>query len=434
MKECIGIRREDKNRWERRVPLVPEEVERLCKKGVRVLVQPSPIRAFDDESYRRAGAEISEDLSSCSLVLAVKEIPISLFRPGQAYLYFAHVIKGQPHNMPMLKKLLELGCTLMDYEKITDEKGKRLVFFGRHAGLAGMQDTLWALGQRLKTEGLNTPFASLQPAHAYRDLQHLLEAVEETGRAIARDGVPPALRPMVFGFTGYGNVSGGAQEVFDRLPHVEIKPEQLDSLDRRQSLPVKVVFREEHMVEPAQPGLTFVLQNYYNHPENYRGVFARYLPHISVLVNCIYWAPRYPRLVTRADLKQLWSRGEPRLKVIGDISCDIEGSIECTLTCTTPDEPVFVYDVEQEKVRPGVQGRGPVVLAVDNLPCEIPVESSRDFSRALSPYTEALARADYSMPAEKLGLPAEMMRALIVHRGKLTPAFEYLKTHVEKHG
>ncbi len=434
MNNCIGIRREDKNRWERRVPLVPDEVERLVKQGLRVIVQPSAIRAFADEDYRRAGAEIGDDLSPCSLVVAVKEIPRQQFLPGQAYLFFAHVIKGQAHNMPMLKTLIERGCTLIDYEKITDDRGRRLVFFGRHAGLAGMQDTLWALGLRLEAEGIKTPLLELRPAHAYADLEELLQAVARVGEKVKQQGVPSELRPLVFGFTGYGNVSGGAQEVFDKLPHRTVLPEEMGRLDAGERLPCKVVFREEHMVEPVDPRRPFVLQDYFDHPENYRGIFGRQLDRLSVLVNCIFWAPRYPRLVTRSDVKSLWSKGSPRLKVIGDISCDVEGSIECTLNCTTPDDPVFVYEVEHDRVRSGVKGKGPVVLAVDNLPCEIPVESSRDFCRALAPYTLALGRADFGKPLEQLGLPPEIRRAVIAHGGKLTENYRYLEEHLQKSG
>jgi saccharopine dehydrogenase (NAD+, L-lysine-forming) len=164
----IGIRREDKNIWERRAPLNPDHVRKLVAQGIEVLVQPSPIRTFPDQAYRQAGATISEDLSSCPMVFAIKEIPPHQFVAGHAYMYFAHVIKGQAHNMPMLQRLLDLRCTLIDYEKVTDEAGKRLIFFGRHAGLAGMIDSLWALGRRLKPRRPSGRSVARSPPRACR--------------------------------------------------------------------------------------------------------------------------------------------------------------------------------------------------------------------------------------------------------------------------
>lgn len=432
----VGIRREDKNRWERRAPLSPQQVGQLVERGLRVVVQPSPIRAFADEDYARAGAELSDDLSGCRLVLAVKEIPLQRLQPRKAYAYFAHVIKGQSYNMPMLARLLELGCSLIDYEKITDDQGRRLVFFGRHAGLAGMTDSLWALGRRLAAEGLDSAFSEIQPAHRYADLDALKQAVAAAGRRLASEGVPRALAPLVCGFAGYGNVSQGAQEIFDLLPHRSLSPaELLQQVPAERNLLFKVVFQEQDLVEPARAGGEFILQDYYQHPENYRGVFARYLPRLTVLMNCIYWTKRYPRLLTRQKLRELWADGAtPALRVVGDISCDVEGAVECTLKCTSPEDPVYVYRVEQDDIVSGVEGRGPVVLAVDNLPCELAAESTSDFGKALLPFLPALARADYSQAFAELQLPEPIRRAVITHRGSLTPAYAYLQEPLALHG
>jgi len=440
MAHRIGIRREDKNIWERRVPLTPRHVGELARQGIPVAVQPSDIRAFSDDAYRQAGADVTEDLSDCPIVFAVKEIPIPFFRPGGAYVYFAHVIKGQPYNMPMLAKLLELGCTLIDYERVVDDKNRRLVFFGRHAGLAGMIDSLWALGKRLTREGHETAFASIEPAHAYENLEAAKQAVARAGEQLAKDGLPDALVPAVFGFAGYGNVSRGAQEVFDLLPHTEITPDELLATgggNSRHEL-VKTVFYEKHMVRPRQAGHAFDLQDYYDHPERYEGDFARFAPHLTVLVNCIYWTQKYPRLLSRKTLQDLWAGGTPRLRVIGDVSCDVEGAVACTLKCTGTGDPVFVYRVEDDRAVMGTDedpASGPVVLAVDNLPCELPVESSGDFGDALMPYVPALAEADLSKPFAELGLPAPLKRAVITHRGELTPEYGYLKEKLESpHG
>jgi len=427
----IGVRREDKNVFERRTPLLPDHVKRLVGAGIEVVVQPSPIRAVDDAAYRAAGARVDEDLSGCAVVFAVKEIPETMFRRDGVYVFFAHVIKGQAHNMPMLTRLLNLGCSLVDYEKVTDASGRRLIFFGRHAGLAGMIDSLWALGRRLEWEGHQTAFSAIRPTHEYTDLAQAKQAVAEVGRRLEREGLPAELTPMVFGFAGYGNVSGGAQEVFDILPHETLSPVELDtSADKQSGVLYKVVFKEEHMAEPRLPGHLFELQEYYDHPERFRGTFARHLRRLTVLMNCIYWTERYPRLVTRAMLDEIWREEKPRLKVIGDISCDVEGAIECTLKCTETDAPVYVYNVRQGSISPGVAGDGPVVLAVDNLPCELPIESSRDFGDVLMPFVADIARADFSRPVSELELPAPIKRALIVHRGELTSDYRYLQSHL----
>jgi len=428
----IGIRREDKSRWEGRAPLAPTDVRRLVSADLDILIQPSEIRAFPDTEYAAAGARVDEDLSGCPVVFAVKEIPPSFLRPEHAYVFFAHVIKGQPYNMPLLRRLLELKNTLIDYERIIDDRGERLVLFGRHAGLAGMLDALWTLGRRLAAEGIDTPFSDLRPTHAYADLVAAKAAVREVGRRIEADGLPSHLLPLAVGFAGYGNTSLGAQEVFDLLPHVEVAPSDLPGLTagHRRTL-LKTVFHEQHLVERSDGSRRFELQEYYDHPGRYRGVFDRYLGELTLLMNCTYWDATYPRLVTRARLSELYAgRGQPRLRVIGDISCDVEGAIECTLKCTDPGDPVYVYRPDTDDLVSGVEGHGPVVLAVDILPCELPVDATEAFGEALSPFVEAISAADYGRPFETLDLPDPIRRAVITHRGQLTPGYAHLRRHL----
>jgi alpha-aminoadipic semialdehyde synthase len=428
----IGIRKEDKNIWEARVPLVPEQVASLIADGIEVAVQSSDIRAFSDQQYLDVGASIVPEIPDLPVVFAVKEIPTELLQPNRTYLYFAHVIKGQVYNMEMLQRLLDLDATLIDYERIVDDEGRRLIFFGRHAGLAGMIDTLWALGRRLKVEGFDTPFAQILQAKDYSNLDAAKAAVLQVGEAITRTPLPAELTPMVFGFAGYGHVSKGAQEILDLLPHKQIEPGELMGLDPSTPGLVKVVFAEEHMAKPIDPSRSFELQEYYDHPELYRGDFAKYVPYLTVLVNCIYWTPQYPRLVTRELLHGLYGAGKrPCLKVIGDISIDVEGAIECSLDHTDSGDPVFVYLPDEDRIELGVEGHGPVVLAVDNLPCELPVESSQEFGKALLPFIEAVASADYNVSYEDLDLPSAIKRAVITHRGSLTPDYEYLQEYLE---
>jgi len=434
MSVTVGIRREDKNRWEARVPLLPGDLADLqSRHGLRFLVQPSPIRAYGDDEFRRAGIEVTEDLDPASLIVAVKEIPVGLLRPGKAYLFFAHVIKGQPHNMPMLRRLLELGCSLVDYERILDDRNRRLVFFGIHAGYAGMIETLWCLSRRLRQTGRPDPLAGVRHAYEYEDLEAARSHLRRIGERIRRDGLDATLHPLVFGLSGYGNVSRGAREILDCLPVTEVTPAALPAAAVRGGAApaplLKVVFKEEHMVRPVEPGAPFVLQDYYVHPEKYEGIFERHLPHLDVLVNTIYWDERYPRLVTREWARQ--EAGRARLQVIGDISCDIEGSIEFTLRATQPDAPCFTYDPGSDSAKSGCAGPGPTVMAVDNLPCELPREASQHFSRTLRGMLPALASADWTAPFERLDLPAELKRAVIVHRGELTPDYRHLKDYLD---
>lgn len=432
----VGIRREDKSIWERRVPVVPGDVGELTRRhGIEVVVQPSETRVFDDQEFARVGAQVREDLSDCDVVLAVKEIPPELFLPGTIYVFFAHVIKGQPYNMPMLQRLLDLGCVLIDYEKVTDDKGRRLIFFGRHAGWAGMLDTLWALGQRLEWEGVPNVFAPISQAHTYPCLEAAQEAVRRVGERIRAEGIPNRLAPLVVGFAGYGNVSQGAQDIFDLLPFEELAPADLPDLDRGKPNPhtlYKVVFKEEHMVVPVDPAGGFVLRDYYEHPEKYTSRFSGYLPHLTVLVNGIYWEARYPRLVTKAALRELFTGpARPRLRVIGDISCDVEGAIECTVRCTEPGSPVFVYNPLTGAAVDGYAGEGVVVMAVDILPSELPREASNDFSAVLKEYVPAIATADYTVPFDQLALPPEIKRAVVVYQEELTPDYRYLTQYLD---
>ncbi|MBI5536855.1 MAG: hypothetical protein HY898_29305 [Deltaproteobacteria bacterium] len=432
----IGIRRENKNKWEGRVPLIPSDVAALQQQQhLKFVVQPSEIRTFKDSEYKELGVSVDERMRGASIIFGVKEVPVRLLRPGKVYIYFAHVVKAQPYNMPMLQRLLDFGCSLIDYEKIADDNNRRLVFFGRHAGYAGMIETLRALGQRLALSGTITPLAEVRPAYEYRDLADAKEHLRELGARMVRDGLPEAARPLVFGIAGYGNVSEGAQEVLGALPIESVPVNQLRDIASRRGpgspLMVKVVFREEDMARPLDPQASFELQDYYAHPEKYSGRFEEYLDHLDVLVNSIYWEPRYPRLVTREWVRKQWAEGgSPRLKIIGDISCDIDGSIEPTVKATSPEAPCFVYDPVDGKAHDGVEGRGPVVMAVDNLPCELPREASQHFSAVLRTMVADIAGADWQADFDALSLPSHLKKAVIVHKGELTPAYAYLKQHL----
>ncbi|MFH1465682.1 MAG: bifunctional lysine ketoglutarate reductase /saccharopine dehydrogenase family protein [Pseudomonadota bacterium] len=436
MARTLGIRLEDKNAWERRVPLTPAAVRRLAAEpDLDVQVQRSPTRVFPDESYAAAGAELVDDPFGADVVVAVKEIPTHLFRAGGTYVFFSHTIKGQPYNMDMLRRLMALGCNLVDYERVVDERGRRLIFFSWFAGAAGAIDTLHAAGQRYASLGIRTPFEDVGMAHTYGDLVKAEAALKAVGERILTEGLSAGNGPFVLGITGYGNVSQGSQHVLSWLPVEYITPEQLRALRARVDAPrdrlYVVVFSEEHMVEPRAAGAPFVLGEYFGHPERYRSIFVRHVPHLDVMINAIYWTEASPRLLTNEQIAAFHAQGGGmRLQVVGDISCDLHGSVECLVKSTHPDAPCFVYDPLTGQATDGVAGRGLVMMAVDNLPCEIPAESSQAFSDVLEPFMAALTRADFSQPLDEVVLPDPLREALILHRGELTPHYRYMAKFV----
>ena len=435
MSNFIGIRHEDKYEMELRAPLTPRHVEHLIVgKKLDIIVQSSAKRIFTDEEYRQSGAIIANDLHQCNVIFGVKEMPVSFFEEAKTYVFFSHVIKGQKYNMPMLRRMIELKCNLIDYEKIIDEQGKRMIFFGRYAGLAGMINSLWSLGLRLKYFGYDTPFAKIKQAHHYASLAEARKVISDVGQVIAEGGLPPDLHPLTFGFTGYGNVSAGAQEILGLLPVKEISPEKLIFLKQRKKLPdnivYKVIFKEEDLAKSNDPHAQFDLHDYYSNPGNYHSQFDKYIPHLSVLMNCMYWDDRYPRLITKDYLEKLFAAGHPKLTVVGDITCDPDGSVECTHHGTVIEDPIFVYNPKTRQPVMGFVGEGLLVMAVDILPSELPRDSSNGFADVLVNFVKPIADADFSESFEDLDLPRTIKRGLILHNGELTPDFKYLEQFV----
>jgi len=433
MQLTLGIRREDKNKWEKRVPLIPDHVHELKEKHqISTIIQPSSIRAYADEEYKRNGAIVNEDLSSCNVIFAVKEIPISFFETRKTYVFFSHIIKGQAYNIPMLKHMMNQQVTLIDYEKIMDENNRRLIFFGRYAGIAGMVDTLWGFGQRLLQQyKLSTPFDQVKHTYEYSSLSELKNHIARIGEIIETKGIPEELNPLIVGFAGYGNVSKGAQEIIDLLPFVELQPKQLKTVydDPDPHCIYKVVFKEEDLVKPKKENHPFKLQEYYQHPKRYISKFETYLKDLTILMNCIYWDQRYPRLVTKEYLKTHQDQGL-RLHIVGDISVDINGGIEPTFKVTQPDQPVFVYDANRDSISDGVTGPGTAIMAVDNLPCELPRDSSKAFSEILWHFIPDILKADFTKSFEDLDLPDEIKNAVILHQGSLTPSYTYINNYL----
>jgi alpha-aminoadipic semialdehyde synthase len=413
----IGLRKEEKA-FETRVPIVPNHVKLLHEQhSIEFVLEPSNQRAFKEDEYQAEVLPLKG--SNTPIVLGIKEMPINFFEKDIVYIFFSHTIKGQDYNMPMLKQIMDVGATLIDYERVVDEKGRRLIYFGNWAGMAGISDTFRMLGDRLEAQGIKpNPFADMKPTLELGGIEQLKKEFTDLGRRIKEQGLPKELTPFVIGFAGYGNVSRGAQEIFDILPHKVIDPEEIEEVSPESHLIYKCVFKEEHMVEPRDSSQQFDLQDYYKHGN-------------AKLMNCIYWTEKYPRLVTKEFIQNHWKQESRRLQIVGDISCDVEGAIEFTLDCTKPDKPAFTYIVDEDRAELGVKGNGPVVMSVDNLPAELPRESSTSFSETLLDFIPALARADFTVQFSELDLPRELKDAIIVYQGKLTENYQYLTKYIQ---
>ncbi|KAI3443496.1 hypothetical protein Pfo_000161 [Paulownia fortunei] len=436
----VGILSESTNKWERRVPLTPAHCARLLhggsgKTGVaRIIVQPSTKRIHHDALYEDVGCEISEDLSECGFILGIKQPQLEMILPDRAYAFFSHTHKAQKENMPLLDKVLAERATLFDYELITGDHGKRLLAFGKFAGRAGMIDFLCGLGQRFLNLGYSTPFLSLGASYMYSSLATAKAAVISVGEEIATMGLPSRICPLVFVFTGAGNVSQGAREIFNLLPHTFVDPSRLPDLfemardhtqvgrtSKRVFQVYGCVVTSQDMVEHKDPSKFFDKADYYAHPENYRPVFhEKIAPFTSVIVNCMYWEKRFPRLLSTMQLQDLMRKGCP-LVGISDITCDVGGSIEFVNQTTSIDSPFIRYDPHDNSYHHGMEGNGVICSAVDILPTEFAREASQHFGDILSQFIGSLAS---SRCLDKL--PAHLRRACIVHGGALTSLFEYI--------
>lgn len=430
--KVLGIIKETKNKWERRVPLNPAAIAELVKKGYKVKVQPSDTRIYKNAEFESAGADLNEDLSDCDLIMGVKEIPLPSIIKGKPHLFFSHTIKGQDYNMPLLQYFLDTESTLLDYEKIVDANGRRLVFFGKFAGNAGMVDSLWAAGQRyLKEYGIETPFLKVKQSYEYDSLEECIEELKKIGKEIKEKGLPKEICPFNIFILGYGNVSIGCQEILSALPVEEIAPDDFAGLkkDVRTDRMYMAVFKEKHLVERRDDS-SFDLADYFKNGSEYKSKMEKFLPYCSMYMNGIYWAPGYPVFLKNSELAKL-DEEKPKMVMIGDITCDIEGSIEATRKATMPDDPVFIYDPKTDEITDGFNGSGFAICAIDNLPCEFPREASDFFSSRLMPFVPALLDNDYSKELSCSGFPQEMKSACITHNGKLQPEYKYLEKFLQ---
>jgi len=397
----IGIIREGKIPTDKRTPLSPIQCQMVMQKfpHVKILVQPSPVRCFKDEEYAAVGIEIKEDLSECDILLGIKEVPIDMLIPDKTYLFFSHTIKKQAHNRKLLQTILEKNIKLVDYETLTNEKGERLIAFGWYAGWVGAYNALWMCGKRYGLFDLKRAFQCFDKA----------EMLEELEKA--------KLPPIKIALTGGGRVANGAVELLEKakIKRVSVQ-EYLQESHFQEAVYVQLRSADYHAHKEGKP---FVQEEFYQHPERFISTFSQFYPTTDLLIACAYWHPHAPLLFTKQEMRL----PQFRISMVADITCDIDGSIPCTQQSANILEPVYDYDKENETVVACFTDLSHInVMAVDNLPTELPRDASEYFGEVL---------IENIFPHLLCGDKGKVIqRATIAEYGRLMPNFAYLEDYV----
>ena len=392
----IGIIREGKEPVDRRVPLTPAQCKEVLERfpGTDLTVQTSPHRAYSDAEYTNAGIRVVEDLTDRDLILGVKEVPLPMLLHGKSYLFFSHTIKAQPHNRKLLRTVLERDIRLIDHELLTDEHGERVLAFGHWAGVVGAYN-----GMRAWQATHGGP--SLKPAHQCRDLEELEEHLHAYP-------LPPDMRIVL---TGGGRVGKGAMGVLERAGVERVTPKAF--LTDHFPGPVYTVLGTADLYERID-GRPFDKGSFRKDPTGHQSLFLPYARRAAIFIACHFWDPRGPKILSTEMLR------DPQLglQVVADISCDIGGPIDSTLRASSIENPLYGYDPASGTEKPTGTPGTITVMAVDNLPCELPRDASHTFGQDL------LERV---MPHLVQGDPQGMIaRATIAERGALSPHFDHL--------
>ena len=397
----IGILRETKNPPDRRVPLTPPQIIALEEMYPysEFYVQPSNSRCYSDEEYEYLDIPLKEDMSDCDILMGIKEVDKRTLIPGKTYLFFAHIGKKQPHNRELFQEIARKKIRLIDYEYLSDDKGVRLVAFGRYAGIVGAYNGL-------RARGIKTNRFKLKPAYQCRDL-------EEMWAGLRLIELKPGLKILV---TGKGRVANGAMETIDICNLVNVGPD--DFLSREFDVPVVCQIGPEHYVKHKKE-IPFNFNHFTKHPEEYKSAFLPFTAVTDILITGHYWDPGSPVFFTNEDMKS----PDFKISVIADISCDIKGPIPSTLRATTIADPFYGYNPHLEVEEPSFERPTNItVMAVDNLPGELPRDASADFGgQLMAGIMDDLLSGDKSSIIE---------RATITDEGMLTSKFSYLEDYL----
>lgn len=392
----IGIIREGKTPPDKRVALTPKHCAELIQRfpQIDLTVQRSPIRAFTDDEYAAAGITLTDDLSDREIIIGVKEVPIDKLIPDKAYLFFSHTTKKQPYNKALLQAIVDKGITLMDHELLENEEGHRVIAFGRYAGLVGAYNGLRAYAQQELG-------VSLKPAHECHDKAEMQAQLRDV----------PFPKSMRIILSGTGRVGGGAVEVLTEAGFEDVSLSAIES--GKHEGPCFHALDTDDMYVSKSSGV-YDKNEFYADPSGYDSLLAGILAAADMYIACHYWNPKGPMLLTNDDL-----RGLPNLKIIADISCDIKRPLASTLRASTIAEPFYGYDpVSEQETVFGTQG-SIGIMAVDNLPCELPRDSSLAFGQQFIDHV-----ASNMLENDPQGM---IKHATIVESGTLTPEYHYLK-------
>ncbi len=398
----IGLIREGKVPPDHRVPLTPKQCKSIqaIYPNVEIVVQPSPIRAYKDDEYAAEGMKLNEDLSSCDIIMGVKEVNISDLIPNKKFLFFSHTLKKQPYNRDLLRAILEKKIQLIDYETIKNKQNKRVIGFGRYAGIVGAYNGFRAMG-------LKTGLFDIKPANKCADRK---EMEAEMSKIVLPENTKIVL-------TGFGRVGHGAREIIDILPIKEVTPDEF--MKNKFNEPVFTHLEVEDYYG-RKDGKPFDKSEFYSNPELYKSTFSRFLPEMDMYIPCHFWSNRSPFIITREDLKN----ENVRLSVVADISCDIDGPVACTIRPSKIADPIYGYDPISETEVDFTTKGAIAVMAVDNLPCELPLDASEDFGNELMRHVlPALLKED---PDNMIGRASETNAD-----GQLTEYYSYLQDYVD---
>lgn len=357
----LGIIREGKVPPDKRVPLTPKQCKELLETypNLEIVVQPSPIRAYTDQEYIDAGIPMSEDLSDCDVIIGVKEVNIEDLIPNKKFMFFSHTIKKQPYNRDLLQAIVDKKIQLIDYEVLKDTSNKRVLGFGRYAGIVGCYNGFLAFG-------LKHGLYNLKPAHKCRDRKEVEEELKKVK-------LPQNAKVVL---TGFGRVGHGAREILAELPIKEVDPEAF--LSQEFDGPV-FTHLDVGDYYAKRDGSAFDKNGFYNDPTPYKSTFSRFLSHADMYIPCHYWSDKADFIVTRDDLKG----NDVRLSVVADISCDIDCAVACTIKPSKITDPIYGYNPQTEAEADFKEDGVIAVMAVDNLPCELPLDASEDFGNEL---------------------------------------------------
>lgn len=360
-KLTIGIIREGKVPPDKRVPLTPKQCRSLMDmyKDLKIIVQPSPIRAYKDEEYAKEGMELNEDLSSCDLIVGVKEVNIEDLIPGKKFMFFSHTIKKQPYNRKLLQAIIDKKIELIDYEVLKNPKGKRVIGFGRYAGIVGCYNGFL-------TFGLKHKLYELKPAHLCKNR---VEVEEELKKVVLPKNTKIVL-------TGFGRVGHGAREIIDSIGIKEVSPEEFLSTDFNEAV---FTHLDTDDYFERKDGGEFNKSEFYSQPSLYKSSFRKYAEKADMYIPCHYWNNKADFIITREDFK------DPalQLSVVADISCDIDGPVACTIRPSKIGDAIYGYNPDTETEDDFMKDGVVAVMAVDNLPCELPLDASEDFGEEL---------------------------------------------------